>query len=44
MFLEIMGIYPDFLLQGTVKELKVVPSSYVFFLQSQMEGLFSGLI
>ena len=40
MFLEITGIYPDFLLQGTVKELKVVPISYVFFPSVSNGGAF----
>jgi len=41
-FWKVTGIYPHFLPQGTVKELKVAPSSYVFFPQAQLQGLFSG--
>ena len=41
-FRKVTGLYLHFLPQGTVKELKVVSSSYVFFPQAQMEGLSSG--
>lgn len=42
MFLESNRDLSHFLPLGTVKELERVPSSYTFFLQAQMEGLFSG--